>query len=109
MELIRDYEFAFVEAKDTDAVEVFNLREIRPSQRRTAAIAQELGIPYWLCIYWRRRSKWTISSARMILSLKDAKSLTYLALSTLYGVDCTPGQLTATMRSALLGELFAKE
>lgn len=112
-ELLREYEFAFVEAKDTTAVGVFNLSEIRLSQRKAIKRAAELGIPYWLAIWWRRRKKWSISDARRIFDAYPItganRSLTYQALTSTYGVDCEAHQLAATMRMVLLGELFVAE
>lgn len=112
-ELLREYEFAFVEGKDTDAVKVFNLSEIRPSQRNAIAKAAVLGIPYWLVIYWRRRRRWTISDARRIFDTYPVsgpnRSLSFETLASTFGIDCEPHQLAITLRQVMLGELFITE
>lgn len=93
----------FVEVKDTDRAGLFPLSEIRPSQRLAIARCRQLGMPYWLAIWWRKRKCWTISDATA-LDLNE-KSVSLVALSSRYGVDCTKAELQSFLRMALLGEL----
>jgi hypothetical protein len=98
---------AWFEAKDTDSVNVFSFREVRPSQWNGIRDAKRLGIPYWVAVYWRRHRHWTISRGADLLALKDAgaTSVTRELLMSRHGVDSTPAMLESTLKSVMLDEI----
>lgn len=96
-------ESAFVEVKDTDRAVLFPLADIRPAQRLAIERCRILGLPYWLVIWWRKRKRWTISSATA-LPLEE-RSVSIVALASRYGVDCRNDELASFLRAALLGDI----
>ncbi|HEY6058631.1 MAG TPA: hypothetical protein VIV06_11395, partial [Candidatus Limnocylindrales bacterium] len=98
---------AWIEVKDTSTVDAFPASELRPAQRLGIRTANELGLPYWLVVHWRRWYGWTISRAYPVLVTLLAKNATSISRSELMGlgIESTPGQLAQNLRAALLGDL----
>lgn len=96
---------AWIEAKDTDALNFWPRAEWRPSQVAGVRAAAELGIPYLLAIYWRRAHRWTISDAVEVLRYFDdnpeAKSIAREKLMVRFGVDAATRDLSQTIRIIL--------
>jgi len=96
------------EVKDTDAVNTFSFKELRPAQRQGIADAVRVGIPYWLAVYWRRHQSWTISDAtRLVAYAVDpaTKSVSRELLMSRFGVQSSKALLSSTLKSILLGEV----
>jgi len=96
---------ALIEVKDTDAVTLWPLRDLRESQRLGILEAEKIGLPYWLVIWWRRARRWTISDGEIVLTSPGDGSRSYSWLSSVAGIDCDAGKLPETLRSVLLGEV----
>lgn len=104
---------AWFECKELAAAvaEAFPFRIIEPSQRLGILDAKRIGIPYWLAVYWKRHRIWTISDAVRLeavgyLNPGAAPSIQRVLLSSRFGVDSTPAQLTSTLKSILAGEVI---
>ncbi len=106
---------AFIEVKQTAAVEVFDIADIRPSQWQGIRQAEMVGTPYYLAIWWTRHKRWTISNAKRLIPttvspLRGAPTPepdpkpTYTRLSSVIGIDCTTVELTMMLKAVLLGE-----
>jgi hypothetical protein len=95
----------FVEVKDSPALNVWNISDLRPSQVLAAKKADEFHVPYWVVIWWRRRKMWTISDARALLR-SPARRFTYDELSSVYGIDATQEQLGSVLRLCFRGEVM---
>ncbi len=96
---------ALLEVKDTDAVSLWPLRDLRDSQRVGILEAKTVDLPYWLVIWWRRHRRWTISNGVTVLTSAGDGSRSYSWLSSVAGIDCDAGKLPETLRSVLLGEV----
>lgn len=99
---------SWFECKDTPAKDVFNLNELRPSQRQGIREATRLGIPYWLAVYWRRHDAWTISDAFRVTSHVDdagGNAVTRDLLMTRFGIEAKPDELVSVLKSLLAGEV----
>lgn len=93
------------EVKDVDAVDVFNAKEIRPSQMQGIDEAARIGIPYHLAVYWRRHRSWTISDAvRVLAHLRSEGRVSRTLLMSRFGIQSSPSQLGSTLKSVILGE-----
>lgn len=96
---------AWVEAKDTDALNFWPRSELRPSQAQGIRDAGRLGIPYLLAIYWRRHRGWTISDGIGVLdyleSNPEATSIAREKLLSRFGVDAKSANLGQTIRVIL--------
>jgi hypothetical protein len=103
-----DGQSAMIEVKQTSAKAMFPLRDLRPSQRLGIRRAAEVGVPYYLVIWWTQLRRWTVSDARQCLNWigdhPEATSLAYVWLSSVAGMDCTTRDLAPILRSVLLGE-----
>lgn len=106
------------EVKDVDAVDAFPFAELRPSQLAGIHDAQQIGIPYWLAVYWRRHKAWTISKAVDVVRWREIdatasrlprdvplKSVERELLMSRFGVDSSPANLVSTLKSVLLGDV----
>lgn len=99
------------EAKDVDTVAAFNwTNELRPSQIAGIRDAGELGIPYWLAVYWRKSRTWTISDAHKIAAwIRENHTegrkvvLSKGALSSTFGIDSSKQLLPSVLKDVLLG------
>lgn len=100
-ELLSVAQTAMIEVKDTAALRVYNLSDIRPSQHNAMMRAQIMGIPYLVAIWWRRHKRWTISIGSRLFR-EEKRSLRYLDLSSSLGLDCTQDMLASTLRSILV-------
>jgi hypothetical protein len=73
------------------------------------AQALQIGLPYWVVIWWRSRARWTVSSGAKIAALvaaePDRRSLEYSWLASVAGMDCATRDLAPILRSVLLGEV----
>lgn len=100
---------AWFEAKDTDAANSFPKADFRPSQVNGILVASRLEIPYFLCVYWRRARRWSISDARRVLDWfadnEAATSIPRMLLMSRFGIDSAPADLGQTLKIALTGEL----
>lgn len=105
----RFVDVAWFEVKDITAVEMFNASaELRPSQVQGIRIAQRIGIPYWVAVYWRRHKSWTISDGiriRQHLLETGDNSVSRDLLQTRFGVQAFPRDLTSTLKSLMAGEV----
>lgn len=94
------------EVKDVNLVGVFPRSELRPSQRAGIRDAARVGIPYYLGIWFRKASMWTVADGRRVLEWfdanSDAKSIPRTLLQSRYGVDATGHQLTSVLKSVIL-------
>lgn len=103
------------EAKDVTAVDIFNWRDVRPSQLTGIREARRVGIRYYLAIYWRRHQHWTVSDAVRLLAWADELErengdpvpvrFRRQDLTSTLGIDSTPGQLASVLKSILLGDV----
>jgi len=105
------------ECKDTDAVDRFPFADIRPSQLAGIRDAARMGIPYWLAIWWRRHSSWTISNAIKLLEWRHEQetlphrrpagptSVERTLLMSRFGTQSNQTQLTSNLKAVLLGEV----
>jgi hypothetical protein len=105
---------AWIEVKDIDSVETFPLADLRPSQRQGIAAAAEVGMPYYLVVWWRRRETWTISRADRVLAYAKAQDeigapltgILYKQLAGAFGIDADTLRLGQTLKSVIVdGEL----
>lgn len=98
---------AWVEAKDTAAVNAFPVADLRPSQLAGIRDAGRLGIPYLLAIYWRKARRWTISDAAKVYAWLaepaqvGATSIPRELLMSRFGIDAAPADLAQTIRVIL--------
>lgn len=94
------------EVKDVDLVNVFPRSEIRPSQVRGIRDATRVGIPYYLCVWFRKASMWAIADAAKVMGWfdenPDATSIKRELLQSRFGVDATNHQLTSVLKSIVL-------
>lgn len=96
---------AWVEVKDVNVVNIFPLDELRPSQRAGIRQADEIGLPYVLAIWWRRRNGWTFSNAAAVLGT-GARTVAYTDLVSTYGIDAPAAKASSILRSVLEGEVW---
>lgn len=100
---------AMIEVKQASGRYTFPLRNMRPSQTLGIRRAAEIGLPYFLVIWWPLLKSWTISNAHQVLdwtiSNPERSSLDYGWLNSVAGMDCTTHDLASILRSALLGEV----
>lgn len=98
---------SWFEVKDVKAVDSFPVAEIRPSQMQGIRDAARVGIPYWLAVWWRRHSSWTVSDAVKLIKAYEGQSPTSIPRTLLmsrFGLESTQAQLTSNLKMVLLGE-----
>lgn len=100
---------AFLEVKLSSGANVWSVRDLRPAQREGIRQAFEVGMDYWIVVWWPNHQKWTISEGRKVLAAIErdpaVPSLHYSWLSSVAGMDCTTRDLPSILRAALLGEV----
>lgn len=100
---------AMIEVKQSPGKFTFPIKELRTSQLLAIRRAQEVGLPYYLVIWWPKLQTWTISKAGQVSNWigdhPEATSLDYGWLNSIAGMDCTTRDLAPILRSVLLGEV----
>lgn len=98
---------AWIEVKQSPSARTFPLREVRASQRQGMRVAQRVGLPYWLAVYWPSGiTSWTITRGIDVLAALDVGTVS-LRRGTGAGaflVECLSAQLGSMLRACLLGE-----
>lgn len=97
---------AWFEVKETPNLSSFPLSEIRASQWRGIGTARDLGFPYFLAIRWKTGGMWSLVDAVRLDNwlagvAEIPKSVGRVDLDSRFGVSCSPGQLSSTIRAAL--------
>ena len=105
------------EVKDLDGWGGFPFRELRPAQIAGIHSASRIGIPYWLCVWWRRHDEWTISDAVKVLAWREEEghqravparlvtSIPWTLLASRFGVTSSKSQLASTLKGVITGEV----
>jgi len=98
---------AWFEVKSVDALDRFNVNELRPSQKLGIREAGAIGIPYYLAVYWTKHQSWTISVAYKVVEHAVAEGNTSVKRALLmsrFGIQSAPANLSSTLKDVLYGE-----
>ena len=98
---------AWFEVKSVDALDRFNINELRPSQKLGIREAGAIGIPYYLAVYWTKHQSWTISVAYKVVEHAVAEGNTSVKRALLmsrFGIQSAPANLSSTLKDVLYGE-----
>jgi len=91
------------EVKETPNVGVVDVMKLlRPAQKAGIERAHEVGVDYYIAVYWKRHEDWTILDAWRVVTFPDRRPLTRKECMSRFGVHAYPRDLATTARAVLL-------
>lgn len=89
---------AWIEVKQNDRLRAWK-PELRPAQAAGAKQAAEIGLPYIVAVYWKKRNYWTLHQWSATLP-----AMTFEEAVSRYGVGTMPSTLSVVLAGVLNGE-----